>query len=302
MTEGLAKVLGSTFRDPDKLISGVARHLMREEETDRRSDCIHPSEASHEGWCPRSTYYRIAGAQAEPIPRKMTFEIQLETGSDAHKKWQGWFREMGILKGMWMCTWCRLLWEDTSPRSCPRCEHGEDLIVYAEVPVHNDHYLLAGNADGDVIWPGGNRLIEVKTIGTGTVRIEAPKMMEQFTFTHVDIDGKSHTVVDWYALWQAIRRPFPSHIRQGMIYDFCAGREWMTFIYDPKFVTAYPKEFDIKFRLDIIEPILEECLRVKNALEAQRPPKRPHWAQITHAKCKECPYRRVCWGDRAEKG
>jgi CRISPR/Cas system-associated exonuclease Cas4 (RecB family) len=294
--ESLAKSLGSTFRDPDTIVSRVARHLMvNEEVTDRRSDVVHPSEASHEGWCPRAVYYRIAGVAADPSVRPIVFELALETGSDAHRKWQSWLWEMGLLRGMWTCLRCELFWEAVSPFDCPRCEANKQLIRYSEVPVSNEKYLLHGNADGDVWFVDGWKLIEIKTIGTGTVRIEAPNMMKRFSYTHKGEDGKDHEGVDWQALWRSIRRPFPSHLRQGMIYCFLRGRKEIVYIYDPKFITAYPKEFEIGFRKDLIEDILDECIWVKDALEKQRPPKRPMWAEVKHKTCQGCPYHSTCW-------
>ena len=291
MPDGLAKVIGQGFRDREKLVSQVARHLMHEKESDRRQDCIHPSEmAKGEAWCTRATYYRFTGAPAESLPRSLAMEMVFETGHDSHNKWQVWLWEMGILQGMWRCLWCQLYWWDTSPRECPRCFVGEDLIKYAEVPVSNDEYLIAGQADGFVGKP-----IEIKTIGTGTVRYEAPALLKRHSYKHLGTDGKEHAGVDWYRLWQDIRRPFPSHIRQGMIYCFCAEWESMIFIYDPKFLTAHPKEFEVKFRKDVIEDSLEQCLTIRKSLDKGRPPKRPHWAQVEHASCKACPYRGVCY-------
>jgi CRISPR/Cas system-associated exonuclease Cas4 (RecB family) len=284
----LAKEIGATYRDKDTLVSGVARHLLTAQSSDRRSDVIHPSEASHEHWCPRATYYRISGVEAAPQSRKLAFEMAFETGHDAHRKWQGWFWEMGLLKGTFKCLNCDLYWWDQSPYWCPRCEVGKNLLRYTEVPVSSPEYLLVGSADGDVVRSTGDSvLIEVKTIGTGTVRIEAPKLMERFT---------TPLGVDWYKLWQSIRRPFPSHLRQGMIYCFCYGREKITYIYDPKFITAYPKEFEIRLRMDIIQPVLDQCLKIKSALERGRTPKRPVWADETAATCKQCPYYSHCYG------
>ncbi len=297
MTTDLTKALGATYRDKDKLIQGVARHLiLNQEVTDRRSDCIHPSEASHTGWCPRATYYRITGAPAAAEPRKLAFEMAFETGHDAHRKWQNWFWDMGLLRGLFTCLWCGLRWWDESPHTCPRCEVGKDLLRYAEVPVENREHLLFGHADGDVIRPGGSVLIEVKTIGTGTIRIEAPKLMEKYTYSHKDEDGKSHTGIDWYALWSGIRRPFAAHLRQGMIYCFCYERSEIIYIYDPKFITAYPKEFEIKFKREFIADILDECLKIKSALEKGKPPRRPMWSGEAVTACKNCPYYKVCYG------
>lgn len=298
MVSELTKALAATYRDKDKLTQQVARHLVRQlEVTDRRSDVIHPSEVSHEGWCPRATYYRISGVPAAPEPRKLAFEMAFETGHDAHRKWQHWFWDMGLLKGVFHCNNCDLYWWDQSPTACIRCETGKELLRYAEVPVSSPEYLLYGNADGDVVKTDGtSTLIEVKTIGTGTIRIEAPQLQKRYTYTHTDDEGKVHTGVDWYALWQGIRRPFPSHLRQGMIYCFCYDRKEIVYIYDPKFITAYPKEFEIKLRMDLIQDVLDECIKVKNGLEKQRAPKRPMWAGEAVTACKHCPYHETCYG------
>jgi hypothetical protein len=81
-----------------------------------------------------------------------------------------------------------------------------------------------------------------------------------------------------------------------MTYCFCGGRKEMLFLYDPKFLTKYPKEFEIKFRQDMIEDRLALCLVVKDHLEKQRVPKRPMWAEKSHRACKECPFKSTCYG------
>jgi CRISPR/Cas system-associated exonuclease Cas4 (RecB family) len=290
-----AKAIGQGFRDKDKLVSGVTRHLLKEHDSGRRTGYIHPSAASSEFFCPRKTYYDITGVKADPAPRNLAFEMVFERGHDSHDKWQNWFWEMGDLRGIFRCNQCWLHWPAVSPMSCPRCEAGRVHLKYAEVPVSNEDYLLMGRADGDV-WKFDHwTLIEVKTIGLGTVRWDAPRLLERYSYTYVDTDGNPHSGVDMEALWRGIRRPFAAHLRQGMIYCFCAGRKEMVYLYDPKFLTAFPKEFEIRFRQDLIQDVLDGCLKVKDHLEMQRPPKRPHWAESTHKACKDCPFRSTCW-------
>lgn len=299
-----AQILGETYRDRDKVTNIVARHLLlKPTDSERRADCVHPSEASHSQWCPRSTYYRFTGAEAEPTVRRLSTETVFEIGNEAHNKWQTWFREAGVLRGLWHCKWCGLVFEDTSPWECPRCEAGYDLVEYYEVPVANDEHLIFGHADGDVWRASGWTLIEAKTIGVGTLRIEAPKLVEQHTFEYKTTTGDLRKQLDLDSLWRAIRRPFPSHLRQGMIYCFCLGRKEIIFIYEPKFLTAHPKEFEVTFRREVISDILDECRRLRLALEARRPPKRPMWAtDPAQQTCAGCTYRKTCWGDRgAEK-
>lgn len=298
MSVGFAKLVGTGFRDKDTLISSVSRHLAREYLSERRADCLHPSMIAHEPWCERAAYYQISGAPVDTAPRSLAMELVFERGHTSHSTWQTWLWEMGVLAGQWRCRNCRLLWEDLSPTVCPRCEVGDDLIVYAEVPVHDDAHLIAGHADGDVHRPGHPpQLIEIKTIGPGTARFEAPTLVEKYTYHHIDTDGVERSGVDWEGLWRGIHRPFPSHLRQGMVYCFCAGRKEIVYIYEPKFVTAYPKAFEIKFDPSYIQDALERCLVVKDALEQQRVPKRPMWTDPTCRTCTECPFRSTCYGN-----
>jgi hypothetical protein len=212
-------------------------------------------------------------------------EMVFEEGHYAHHKWQGWWWDMGILKGVFYCLGCGWNWGGKSPINCPHCGVGRALLRYGEVPLSNTEYGIAGQADGDV---EGHGLVEVKTIGPGTVRVEAPNLLEQYT---------NDVGVNWEGLWRSIKQPFASHRRQGYIYDFLAGRDQMTFIYDPKFITAHPKEFVVKFRQEFIEDILDDCLQVQSALEKGRPPKRPMWAEESHQSCAKCPYRKHCYGN-----
>jgi hypothetical protein len=285
----LAEQVGAAFRDSDKLIQKTARHLLTSPPSDRRADCIHPSEAASDHWCQRAVFYRLADYTPEPVPGNLMFETVYETGHDAHHKWQRWWWEMGILAGVFHCMHCDVYWNGLSPQRCPYCEVGRELLEYKEVPLENEEYGIAGFADGDVV---GHGLVEVKTIGEGTVRIEAPNLLARHT---------SGNAVDWHGLWRDIKIPFASHRRQGMIYDFCAGRDQMTFIYEPKFITGYPKEFVVKFKKEYIEDILDDCLRVRTALEHGRPPKRPMWAERSHRSCQKCPYRKHCYDNRPHR-
>lgn len=289
--------MGASRTRPQKLVGAVEQHLLKAVASDRRSDCIHPSEVAHESWCPRATYYRITGAPGESSFREIRSESVFETGHDSHRKWQRWFRDIGILQGTWECLDCRHIFEATSPKECPSCYlKFYDHLKYREVPLEDPEYLLAGHADGRV----QNALIEVKTVGVGTVRHEYPKLVDRYTFRYRDELGTERSYVDWPGLWAGIRRPFPSHIKQGMIYLHCIRRtdpdvNTIHFLYEPKFVSGMPKEFEVKFQPDLIEDILNQCLVVKSAVEKQRPPKRPLWAEETATICRKCPYRKVCF-------
>lgn len=300
MTGSLAKALGATLsdRDRDKVTAQVSRYLLKPTTSTRGVDRIHPSSLASEHWCPRSAYYGMSGETVGPSERSMVMEVVFETGHQAHNKWQTWLWEMGLLKGVWGCLSCLHEWEAQSPRVCPKCSATRRLLEYREVPAESEQYLIKGRSDGDV---DGFGLIEIKTIGVGTIRWDAPHLLERHSYRHIDEAGAVHTGIDMDSLWQNIRVPFPAHIRQGMLYCFCTGKKQITFIYEPKFITAAPKEFTVQFRQDMVDGMLEECLVVKRALEKGRPPKRPMWAETKHRTCAQCAFKGVCWNGRAER-
>ena len=217
------------------------------------------------------------------------------------RKWQNWFWEMGRLRGHWRCRSCNLFWEDVSPHFCPRCDAGVNLIEYAEVPLSNAEHMIIGSADGDVYRPERNdwSLIEVKSMNANSIRLDAPNLVKRHTYEHTGSDGHTITGVDWQKVWNGIRQPFGSHLKQGLIYCYCLGRKEIVFLYEAKFITAYPREFDVKFRRELIEDVLEGCISVRQSLDAGRPPKRPMWAEQKHRRCQGCAFRKTCWAGRA---
>lgn len=291
-----AKEVNQTFRDSHKLIKQVGRHLIRQQlaGNERRSDCIHPSEAANKFWCSRATYYRITGVDAKAAIHRLPMSVVFDQGHEAHNKWQTWFWEMGVLSGNWECIQCGYHWEGTSPTECPTCHSPGIYLRYREVSADQEEYLIHGHADGQI----GDGLIEIKTIGEGTIRHDAPRLVDRYSYVHKDVDGKKHSGVDWKALWANIHRPFAAHLRQGMLYCFSTGLEKITFIYEPKFIVSEPKEFLVRYQSNLIEDVLERCLNLKASLQKGYPPRRPMWANISHKVCTECVYKEVCYARR----
>jgi len=271
--------------------------------SDRRQDIIHPSEmASHE-WCPRRTYYRIrdvrAGRAWTPERHSAGTLAIFEEGHFIHRKWQGWLREMGVLKGRWDCLECarKGVAYGLDPGSCPECSSVVG-VVYGEVPLDATRELLiAGSSDGWV----GDSLIEIKGIATGTLRIEAPELLREHT--HKTIGGKE--IVDINGAWEALSRPLPAHIRQGQIYLHLAALigvpvDTITYLYECK-VNQQVKEFTIRRSERIVRPLLEKAETIANAIrhpdEApipdrafDNPDKRP---------CKTCEFAKECYAENS---
>lgn len=277
------------------VISKVEKHLIQQV-SDRDQTHIHPSEMAKGDWCPRQTVYRISGGYKEERVDKK-FSMQLENifaeGHAIHAKWQNWLRETGDLWGTWGCHSCDHVWKATAPGACPNC-NSYFGVHYKEVPLNaKKKFLIAGHADG-AIWDE-QALIEIKSIGLGTLRFEAPQIL-------LDNTHKigSRNIVDVEQLWKDIRRPFSSHLRQGNIYLALAKHlglpfDKMVYVYESKAHQAY-KEFVVPYSARIAEPLLDIALDIKYAVKNKTLVGRPAHATDPDAPvCKSCPFRRTCW-------
>lgn len=285
----------------DTVVLGpVERHLLARVEKPRRQDILHPSELCKTDLCDLSVYYRVRGAT--PLTTESTkprFQLQriFDEGHEIHAKWQGYLTEAHLLEGIWECpsTTCGHRFWANSPTVCPRCNHvGRDAgkytnMIYKEVPFDAEAtHLIRGHADGKV----GRRILEIKSIGVGTVRMEAPGLLAQHSYKArvVDEDGdlteEPRSFIDWEGLWKSIKRPLNSHQRQAHLYVALAKMQdidvdGVVFLYESKW-TQGSKEFVVPYNPHFADPLLEKALDLKYAIEKGRPPRCPHGG------CKEC--------------
>jgi hypothetical protein len=105
----------------------------------------------------------------------------------------------------------------------------------------------------------------------------------------VMLDGVERTWVDLEGMWKDFRRPIRTHIRQAMLYLHFTGLKRVIFIYECKWDQAH-KEFRVRYQPEVVEPMLEQCLSVKAAIEQNRPPACPHGgcAQCRQVRGEEC--------------
>lgn len=279
------------------LLPAIEEHMLRkhvandDEHRDRLH--IHPSEMSKSDWCPRNSWYRLKGyPMGEPEKFSFYMENIFEEGHDIHHKWQMRLWDMGVLVGMFGCYVCEQGWFGVSPKECRHC--GSALLYYNEVPLYREDLRIIGHADGEVLgnedYPVGTGLIEVKSVSLGTLRFEAPDLHKEFE------DGLR---ID--KLWDKIKRPFPSHLKQGMLYLYLRGLTRMTYIYEWK-PSQVTKEFTLTYDADVVEPLIASCKDVVAHLDGDEPPARPGWALASESKgCKGCPFIGACWnGERHE--
>jgi len=258
------------------LLGDIQAYMMKEhaKPSDRRQDIIHPSEMAKEGWCPRSTYYRIKACREASDPFLKPPEnigVQLlnifDEGHNIHHKWQTRIRNMGDLWGNWACGFCGYITEChlfDENKFCEYCERSGRIDIYQEVPLHAEQYLIHGHADGAI--PRLKSLIEIKSVGTGTVRISAPDIYAANT------EG---AMIDLQGLWKDIKKPFPEHINQGQLYlTLCSlmGLEYdqIIFIYESKYNQGV-KEFVVKYDPDYCDNMLKQASIITNALEGCYP-------------------------------
>jgi hypothetical protein len=184
---------------------------------------------------------------------------------------------MGDLWGNYKCMKCdTFVRSEYLPDKCHICGAGIEIMQYLEVPLRYDPLLIAGHADGAI--PRLDSLIEIKSVGAGTVRIEAPEIYEK------NSNGSS---LDFQGLWKDIKEPFPSHIRQGQLYLALCDRlglpfNQIIFIYEAKFNQGV-KEFPVKFDPEVSKGILLNCSAIVAALDLGGP-----IPECPTGTCKDC--------------
>lgn len=269
----------------------IQAHMLKQHSkpSTRRQDIIHPSEMAKASWCPLATYLRIARCRALGDPYWKLSEsigVQLlnifDEGHYIHDKWQKRLTNMGDLWGNWRCVACDYLIKDFYEYDdrCPSCKSHVGYN-YAEIPLKSPRLLISGHADGGV--PRLKSLIEIKSVGVGTARIEAPDIYK------ANSEGQK---VDLQGLWKDIKEPFPSHIRQGQLYLYLWQQmekteeievdfDRMIFLYESKFNQG-AKEFVVNYDYEVVKPLIEYAEQIVAALDSNEPINCPYGG------CKEC--------------
>jgi hypothetical protein len=269
---GLAAYLEAS-KSTEVLFGDVQKHvLLKAAQPDgRRQDVLHPSEMVKSGWCHRAAYYKLTDPQPKG-PTTFVRENVFREGHSTHAKWQKWLQEMGRLAGNWHCRNCgREFWDDGTPVQCRFCSAPADAVDYAEVELNAPALTIGGSTDG--YCPEDNSLIEIKTLGIGSLRFEDPKFLAKF---ELEMDGRG-TVYDLARLWRDFRRPLPQALRQGQLYLYLARHfedlmvDRITYIYEFK-ATQEVKAFTVLYSEEISEPVIEGAQIVTDALAAEKPP------------------------------
>lgn len=267
-------------------VEEVLRTATKERDAKRDTKHFHPSELAKDNWCPRSTYYKITGEPESNQQRRTLRLLNIVTeGNAIHDKWQNWMWKAGGLWGWWRCKACTHRWEALSPNHCPSCSSEREYIEYKEVAIELPKYKMIGHADGVWIDDEGKAVVEIKSVGLGTLRWEAPKLYEAYAEGKLSLDE----------LWKRIRRPLTSHRRQVNLYMHALGIHDAVVIYEWK-PDQDVKSFEVKYSEELATPILDGITEVMNAIEDDFPPERhPDATSKSCDVCRFCPYRSTCW-------
>jgi hypothetical protein len=263
---------------PNRLLGDVERHLLLRPVGDRDYTVLHPSDMIKKDWCKRGSYFLLKGH--ERIAEKPNLRLQsiFDEGHYIHAKWQNWFQEMGVLHGKFRCLSCLEITWGTSPTECSKC--GWKTLEYAEVTLVDEELRIAGHTDGWIKGIGDDCLIEIKSIGPGTIRSEAPNLM-------MDADG------DFMKAWANVRKPFGPHVLQGQLYLELMKRmgneiDEIVFLYELKADQSY-KEFSVKADYELVRHVFEGAKVVVDAVNANVV---PDCSNQPGGVCKQCaPYK-----------
>lgn len=263
---------------PSRLLGDIERHLLQRPVGDRRTDVLHPSEIIKKDWCKRGSYFLLNGHTKVGEKPNLRLQNIFDEGHYIHAKWQTWFQEMGVLHGKFKCVSCHEITWGTSPAECSKC--GWKTLEYAEVTLVDKELRIAGHTDGWIKGIGDDCLIEIKSVGPGTIRAEAPGLM-------MDADG------DFMKAWGSVRKPFGPHILQGQIYLELMKRmgdpiDEIVFLYELKADQSY-KEFTVKADYELVRHVFDGAKFVVDAVVAGVA---PDCSNEPGGTCKQCsPYK-----------
>jgi hypothetical protein len=270
-TGALRKFVDVAKKDT-RVLGSIERYLLsKPKDKSRRTDVLHPSEMAGDDWCYRASYFQLMGKE-EISTRTIGFKLMsiFEEGHNIHRKWQSWFHGMGVMYGKWYCHECEeMFWGGSD------CHDGP--LEYREVPLFYEPLRIFGHADGWLVGLGDPLMLEIKSVGVGTLRYEIPGVF---------MDNNS----DFEATWKTITAPFKKHITQVQIYMKLAellGYENVpqeaVIIYEAK-PNQEVKEFVVPKSDWGITHIFEAAQMIVDAIKNEEPP----ICNITSNGCSKC--------------
>lgn len=265
---------------PTRILGNVERHLMSRPPENRSTTVLHPSEIIKPDFCLRASWFLMSGTPSRAERPSLKMQAIFDHGHAVHDKWQRWLYEMGVMYGKFLCLSCDAITFGLSPATCDSC--GGSRLKYDEVSLRDDSLRIAGHTDGHVRGLGDDFLLEIKTIGTGTLRWMAPNLVAQ-------ANG------DMMRAWELVKAPFGSHVLQVQVYLELADRMGITdldgapideavFIYEMKADNSY-KEFTRKRDFELVRHVFDKAERVIDYVNRKV---EPDCTNNPAGKCKQC--------------
>ena len=241
-----------------RVLGKVERHVLSTpRDASRRSDLLHPSAMVSPTWCHRASYFHLLGHEPAPRPITLNQHMIFAEGHRIHEVWQDVFKDMGTLYGLWEM-------KDTGLTYWGFDADHEGPKKYREVPLDNEELMITGHADGWLVGFGEPLLLEVKSIGIGSMRYYSPGLVKADS--------------DFAAAWKAIETPFESHISQVQLYlkllelsDHEVTPQEAVIIYESK-VNQEVKEFVIRKDSWGINHVLDAAKMIVEAVKTKTPP------------------------------
>jgi len=258
MTSSMLDKFLDAKKVPTRLLGDVERYMLKREPEPRSSTVFHPSEIIKHDFCHRYSYHLMTGGEKTIDKPNLRLQNIFDEGHYIHAKWQKRFQDMGVLYGKFQCVACNTVTTATSPE-CDECGTSKTM-EYREVTLKDEELRIAGHTDGWIKGIGDDCLIEIKSIGAGTFRFEAPELL-------LDADN------DVTQAFKSIRRPFRSHMLQGQMYLELAKRMFsseapneIVFLYELKADQSY-KEFTVKANYEVVEPVFNKVRKILKYIE-----------------------------------
>lgn len=286
--EGSSTVAASTTmkrfldakKSPTRVLGAIERHLMSRSPENRSTTVLHPSEIIKPDFCLRSSWFLMTGVASKAERPNLKMQSIFDQGHQTHEKWQRWFYEMGVMHGKFLCLVCDQTTFGTSPKNCESC--GSARLMYDEVRLIDNSLRIAGHTDGHLRGIGEDCLLEIKTIGPGTIRWMGPQLMSQ-------ANG------DFMKAWNLIKAPFGAHVLQIQVYLELAYRMGITdldgnpideavFVYELKADNSF-KEFTRKRDFELVRHVFDKAERVIAHLDRGV---EPDCTNNPAGKCKQC--------------
>lgn len=198
---GALKAFLDAGKGNTRVLGSVERYLLSRPAEDRSSLVIHPSEMASDSWCHRAQYFWLSGHTPKHEAIGLRKALIFEAGHAIHNTWQTWFAEMNQLIGEWYCHTHKKAWFGKRSEHKSRSKYSCN-IKYKEIQLNYAPLRIAGKADGWLVEFEKPLLLEVKSIGEGSVRWYAPELVGE-TFAKT---------------WENIKAPFKDHIMQAQIY------------------------------------------------------------------------------------